>query len=46
MTSPPVPEPVAEALLRYAEPVRARLFEIRDMIFAVAAETKGVGPLT
>jgi hypothetical protein len=46
MTSPPVPRPVAEALSRHAEPVRARLFEIRETIFAVAAETDGVGPLT
>ena len=28
------------------EPVRARLREIRDLIFVVAAETEGVGPLT
>ena len=46
MTSPPVPRPVAEALLRYPGPVRARLLEIRETIFAVAAETDGVGPLT
>jgi hypothetical protein len=46
MTSPPVPGPVAEALSRYTEPVRARLLEIRETIFTVAAETEGVGPLT
>ena len=46
MTSPPVPGLVAEALSRYSEPVRARLLEIRETIFVVAAETKGVGPLT
>jgi hypothetical protein len=46
MTSPPVPEPVADALSRYPEPVRARLLEIREAIFAIAAETEGVGPLT
>jgi hypothetical protein len=46
MTSPPVPGHVAEALSRYSEPVRARLFEIREAIFVVAAETEGVGPLT
>jgi hypothetical protein len=46
MTSPPVSGPVAEALSRYPEPVRARLLEIRETIFAVAAETEAVGPLT
>ena len=46
MTSPPVPGLVAEALSRYSEPVRARLIEIREAIFVVAAETEGVGPLT
>jgi len=46
MKSPPVPGPVSEVLSRYPEPVRVRLLEIREMIFAVAAETEGVGPLT
>ena len=46
MKSPPVPAPVAQALARYPEPVRARLRQIRDLIFVVAAETEGVGPLT
>ncbi|RCS25541.1 DUF1801 domain-containing protein [Phyllobacterium salinisoli] len=46
MTSPPVPGPVAEALSRYPEPLRARLLEIREMVFAVATETEGIGPLT
>jgi hypothetical protein len=46
MTSPPVPEPVANALSRYPAPVRARLLEIRETIFAVAAQAEGVGPLT
>jgi hypothetical protein len=46
MTSPPVSAPVAEALSRFPEPVRARLPEIRETIFAVAAETEAVGPLT
>jgi hypothetical protein len=43
--SPPVPRPVAEALSRYPDPVRARLLEIREAIFAAASETEGVGPL-
>ena len=30
--SPPVPQPVAEALSRYPDPVRARLLEIRQAI--------------
>lgn len=46
MNTPPVPALVAEALSRYREPVRARLLELREMVFAVAAETEGVGPLT
>jgi hypothetical protein len=46
MTSPPVSGPVAEALSRFPEPVRARLLDIRETIFAVAAKTEAVGPLT
>lgn len=46
MTAPPVPGPIVMALSRYSEPARARLMEIREIIFAVAAETEGVGPLT
>lgn len=46
MKSPPVPGPVAEALSRHPAPVRARLLEIRGIIFAVAADTEGIGPLT
>lgn len=46
MKTPPVSRPIAEALSRYSEPVRTRLLEIREMIFAVAAETEDVGPLT
>lgn len=46
MTSHPVPSIIAEALQRYSEPVRLRLLQVRDLIFAVAAETDGVGPLT
>lgn len=46
MTSPPVPAAVAEVLSRYPAQLRARLLEIREMIFAAAAETGGAGPLT
>lgn len=46
MTSPPVPDPVAEVLSRYPDAVRLRLWEIRETIFAVAAQTEGVGPLS
>ncbi len=46
MKSPPVPGPVAAALSRYPDPIRTRLLEIREMVFAVAAETDDVGPLT
>lgn len=44
--SPPLPEPVAQALARYPEPVRHRLLTIRELIFTIAAQTNGVGPLT
>lgn len=46
MKTPPVPGLIAEALSRHPEPVRARLLELREMVFAVAAETDGVGALT
>jgi hypothetical protein len=46
MTSPPLPAPIAAALSRHPEPVRARLLEVRDLIFAVAAQTEAIGPLT
>lgn len=46
MTSLPVPEAIAGALGQYPEPIRRRLLQVRDLIFAVATETEGVGPLT
>ncbi|KQS87606.1 MULTISPECIES: DUF1801 domain-containing protein [unclassified Rhizobium] len=46
MTDQPMPSPVAEVFTRFPEPVRARLLEVRDLIFTVADETEGVGPLT
>ncbi len=45
MIAPPVPEAVEEAFLRYPSPVRARLFDIRVLIFALASAER-VGPLT
>lgn len=46
MTSLPVPEAVAQTLEHYPDAVRRRLLQVRDLIFSVAAETEGVGPLT
>lgn len=46
MATPPMPRPILEALSRHPEPVQARLLDIRGLIFEVAAETDGVGPLT
>ncbi|MBM3094655.1 DUF1801 domain-containing protein [Ensifer canadensis] len=46
VTSPPVPRDVAEVLARHAEPIQARLLQVRDLIYALAGETDGVGPLT
>jgi hypothetical protein len=40
-----IPGPIAEALSRYPDPVRARLLEIRALVFEVARDTEGVGPL-
>lgn len=45
-SAPPVPEPIALALARYPEPVQHRLLTIRELIFTIAAQTNGVGPLT
>ncbi len=36
---------VKEVFDGYQKPVRARLLEIRELIFQVAAKTEGVGPL-
>lgn len=43
---PGIPAEVAAALAAYRKPVRRRLLEVRALIFATAAETAGVGPLT
>ncbi|WP_370337044.1 DUF1801 domain-containing protein [Parvularcula marina] len=42
----PPPEPVREKFSSYAPALRPVLLRLRDLIFATAAETKGVGPLT
>lgn len=41
-----MPAAIAEVLARHAEPIRARLLQVRDLIFTVAAETEGADPLT
>jgi hypothetical protein len=46
MTVLPLPGAIADALSRHPERVRARLLEIRQLIFTVAAEIEDVGPLT
>lgn len=43
---PPVPAPIAQALARHPAPVRARLLQIRALIYRTAAAAEGVGPLT
>ena len=44
--TPPIPQPVADVLARHPSPVRARLLDIRALIYSVATKTGGVGPLT
>jgi hypothetical protein len=44
--SPGIPAEVAAAFAAFLELVRLRLLEVRKLIFATAAETAGVGPLT
>lgn len=46
MIASPVPHPVAAALARFRAPAQARLLEVRELIFEVAAQTDGVGALT
>lgn len=43
---PAIPADVAVAFAAFPEQVRGRLLEVRRLIFAMAAETAGVGPLT
>lgn len=44
--SQPMSEQVREVFDSYPEPVRLPLLELRELIFCVAGETEGVGPLT
>ena len=46
MFARPVPQHVTTALARYRAPAQARLLEVRELIFEVAAQTDGVGALT
>lgn len=43
---PEIPAEVAAAFAAFPERVRLRLLEVRALIFATAAGTSGVGPLT
>jgi hypothetical protein len=43
---PPMPADVAAAFSAFPAGVRARLLEVRDLIFETAARIEGVGPLT
>jgi hypothetical protein len=43
---PAKPDPVAAAFETFPPPVRKTLDRVRDLIFAVASNTEGVGPLT
>jgi hypothetical protein len=42
----PMPAEVAAAFSVFPDRVRARLLEVRDLIFETSARAKGVGPLT
>jgi hypothetical protein len=44
--SPPMQADVAGALSVFPEHVRARLLEVRDLVFETGANIEGVGPLT
>ena len=46
MKPPPVSPSITAALSHHPEPVRMRLLEIREVLFATADETEGVGPIT
>ncbi|MFG1379126.1 DUF1801 domain-containing protein [Xanthobacter autotrophicus] len=43
---PDIPAEVAAAFAAFPERIRLRLLEVRALIFATAARTSGVGPLT
>ena len=42
----PMPADVAAVFSAFPGPIRARLLEVRDLIFATAAAAEGAGPLT
>ncbi len=44
--SPPIPADVAAVFSAFPERVRARLLEVRNLIFETAAASESVGPLT
>ena len=44
--APPIPGAVAAAFEALSEPARIQLLHVRRLIFEVAEETPGVGPLT
>ena len=44
--SPPMQADVAAAFAAFPERVRARLLEVRDLVFETAADLEDVGPLT
>ena len=46
IANPPLPPEVAAAFEAFPPAARARLLELRALIFKVAAATPGVGPLT
>ncbi|KKB86358.1 hypothetical protein VW29_01900 [Devosia limi DSM 17137] len=46
MSVPDLPAEIAAALARHPPAVQARLLAVRALIFAVAAETEGVGALS
>ena len=46
MTHPTPPKPVADALAKYPAALQAQFATVRAMIFDIAAQTEGVGPLT
>lgn len=46
MQAPPIPAAIAAAFSAYPAPMQDRFQTLRALIFAVAAQTPGVGPLT
>lgn len=46
MTTPELPAEIAAVLAGHPPAVQARLLEVRALVFAVAGETEGVGPLS